>query len=255
MLSVENLSAGYDGAQVLHNVSFTVDKGENIAVIGPNGCGKTTLLRAIINIIPYGGEVFLNGKPVRSIKRKELARSIALLSQITQVYFNYSVYDTVMMGRYAHGTGRLLSEVSSEDRAVVAKALETVHMQEHAKRGVDTLSGGQLQRVFLARTLAQEPEIILLDEPTNHLDLSYQVEFIEFLKSWSSENKKSVVGVLHDINIAARFADKILLMREGRAALFGGTAETLASPVLREVFGMDVSGYMKNALRMWEGIE
>lgn len=254
MIKVKEISAGYGGADVLHDISFSLDPGENLSIIGPNGCGKTTLLRVIAGTIGFSGEVLLNDSSVRSMRKKVLGKKVAMLSQHTQIYFNYTVFEIVMMGRYVHGSGSLLDRPSKFDRLAVETALKRVGMLELKDRDVDTLSGGQLQRVFLAKLLAQDPDVILLDEPTNHLDLSYQVEMIRFLKEWSAKEKKTVIGVLHDINLAMLLSDKVLLMEDGRIKALGKCKEVFSSGALESAYKMDVAGYMLEMLKQWEEI-
>jgi len=251
MLTLTGVSLGYGNGDVVKDVSFTVNKGENLAVIGPNGCGKTTLLKAIAGILPFRGEVTLDGRSTRLMKHREIAANIAMLSQLTGIYFSYSVFDTVMMGRYLHIKDKLLGIPSDSDKALVRQCLEAVDMWEDKDREITKLSGGQLQRVFLARTLAQEPEIILLDEPTNHLDLKYQVELIEYLRDWVTQGRRAVVGVMHDINLAARLGDTLLVMKDGRVQAHGDAHELMTGPLLRDTYGIDVAGYMRESLKVW----
>lgn len=251
ILTLRDVYAGYGGRDIVRGVSLTVDSGERFCILGPNGCGKTTLLRAIAGLLPARGEVLLDGKPIARMKRREIASHVALLSQLSQVYFSYSVFDTVMLGRYLHLRGALRTP-SREDRDCVRRCLETVGLWEAREAMIDTLSGGQLQRVFLARTLAQEPSLILLDEPTNHLDLKYQAELMESLRDWASRGGRAVVGVLHDLNLALGFADRMLLMSQGEAVACGSAREALRPERLQEVFGIDVAAYMKRALARWE---
>ena len=150
------------------------------------------------------------------MKRRDLATRVAVMSQINNVYFSYTVYDTVMLGRYQHMKGRLFGHPSASDKAVVEKCLASTGLLQHRDRQIDELSGGQRQRVFLAHALAQDPEIILLDEPTNHLDVRHQVELIDYLHDWTADGKHSVIGVFHDVNLALRLTDNVLFMREGR---------------------------------------
>ncbi len=252
MITLRNVCAGYDGQDVLHDISFTIEKGESLSIIGPNGCGKTTLLRAMAKLIAFRGEILLEGQPLAGMKRGQLAKRIAMLSQITQAYFNYTVYDTVMMGRYVHTEGGIWSTPAKADLQAVEQALQAVGLTPLANRTVDSLSGGQLQRVFLAKLLAQQPDIILLDEPTNHLDISSQIELVRFLKRWCAQGGRTVIGVLHDINLAMQLSERLLLLHEGRIAALGPGRQIAASPVLREVYGMDIAGFMLQALKYWE---
>ncbi len=254
MITLNNVIAGYNGTEILHSVSFELKNGENLSIIGPNGCGKTTLLRAIAGTLPFTGEVLLDGINIKGLKRKALAKKVAMLSQTTQLYFNYTVFETVMMGRYVHEKNGFLGGESNEDKAAVLSVLETVDMLTLKDREVDTLSGGQLQRVFLAKILAQDPHIILLDEPTNHLDLSYQIELIRFLNTWSKREGKMVIGVLHDINLAMLLTDNVLLMENGCVKAFGKNKDIYASNALMSAYKMDVPRYMLETLRQWENM-
>ena len=247
MLKVEHLTCGYGGAPVVKDLSFEVPAGGRLCILGPNGCGKTTLLRALAGLLPHEGKVTAEGRDLAAMDRRQLARTVALLSQISSVYFSYTVYETVLMGRYAHQTGGAFSGPGPEDRAIALECMERTGVADLRDRQVTELSGGQLQRVFLARTFAQQPRIILLDEPTNHLDLKYQVELVQELKAWAAGEGRCVVGVLHDVNLALDLADLFLLMEEGRARYFGPAAE-FDPATLNRVYQMDVGGYMR-ALR------
>ena len=187
MLKVENLSCGYGTEDIISDISFTANSNEKLCIIGPNGCGKTTLLRALSGVLDYRGNIFINDFELRSLSRKDISRNIALMSQISSVYFSYTVYETVALGRYIHNSKRIFSEESKDDKKIVDECIRAVGLTEMKDKLITELSGGQLQRVFLARVYAQDPEIILLDEPTNHLDLKNQIEFIEYLKLWSSK--------------------------------------------------------------------
>lgn len=253
VLSLSHVSAGYDGVDVVHGINLSVESGECFYILGPNGCGKTTLLRAIAGLLPSRGQITVAGKSLGGMNRREIASRVALLSQISQVYFAYTVYDTVMLGRYLHQKGAFHGP-SKVDRGCVQKCLETVGLWQERERMIDTLSGGQLQRVFLARTLAQEPSLILLDEPTNHLDLKHQTELMVSLREWSRKGNRAVVGVLHDLNLALSFADKMLLMSGGQTAACGAPHDVLAGDLLAAVFGMNVKAYMQQALSRWDTV-
>ncbi|MCL2158179.1 MAG: ABC transporter ATP-binding protein [Oscillospiraceae bacterium] len=254
MLKLTNVSSGYNGTDVVKNISLNVKKNENLSIIGPNGCGKTTLLKAVANLLPFRGEVEIGGTSVRKMKSKEISLKIAMLSQSSGIYFSYSVFDTVMMGRYLHIKDRLLGLPSEQDRSCVMRCLEAVDLAREKDREITQLSGGQLQRVFLARTLAQEPKIILLDEPTNHLDLKYQIELIEYLKEWATKGERAVVGVLHDINLAMRLGDNIMVMKNGEIQACGKTQEVITGSLLKGVYDIDVSHYMRESLKKWENV-
>lgn len=254
MLKLMNVSAGYDGRDVVHEVCAEFFPGQNYCLLGPNGCGKTTLLRAMAGLIPHRGELTLEGKEIGSFKRRDLAARIAVMSQINTVYFPYTVYDTVMLGRYQHMKGRMFSRPSAADREAVERCLQSTGMLEFRDRQIDELSGGQRQRVFLAHTLAQDPEIILLDEPTNHLDVRHQVELIDYLHRWSADGKHSVIGVFHDVNLALRLSPNTLFMKDGRIVRRGDFHQIADAPFLKTVYGMDLAGFMVESLENWKAI-
>lgn len=253
LLTLRGVCVGYGGQDVVHDIGLTADAGDFVCVIGPNGCGKTTLLRAVAGLLPAKGEILICEKAITGMRRRDIAARVALLSQLSHGYFAYTVYDAVMLGRYAHQHATLQGP-SRADREQVRACLETVGLWPLRERGIDTLSGGQLQRVFLARTLAQEPSVILLDEPTNHLDLQYQIALMESLREWSRQPGRAVVGVLHDLNLALSYADRLVLMHEGRVAAQGTPEQVLEPALLMRVFGLDVAAYMKHALTRWEAI-
>ena len=253
MLELKNVSAGYDGIDVIKDISFTLNYGENLCILGPNGCGKTTLIKAIAGLIPSKGEILIDDKNTGRMKRHEVASKVAVMSQLSTIFFSYTVYETVLLGRYLHMKG-VFKGPSEYDKSYVKKCLKAVGLYELRDKQINTLSGGQLQRVYLARTLAQEPSIILLDEPTNHLDLRYQAELLDYLKEWSNEGEHSIVGVLHDLNLAMRLADNFLVLEEGCVKSYGTANKAITNSLLNSVYGMDVVGFMLDSLRKWENI-
>jgi len=201
--------------------------------------------------LPYKGRIEVQGRPFSSMKRREIALNIAMLSQQPSIYFSYSVYDTVMMGRYLHIRGRITGTPTKGDKDVVMRSLEAVDLLAEKDRDITKLSGGQLQRVFLARALAQEPRVILLDEPTNHLDLKCQIEIINYLKKWAADGNRAIVGVLHDINIAMLLSDDMIVMKKGEVMANGKASDIIANGLLDDVYDMNVAEYMRDSLMKW----
>lgn len=250
MLKVRNLYCGYDGKDVIKDFNIDITRGQNVSIVGPNGCGKSTLLKAMVSLIDYKGNIFLDGKEVKSIKRKELAKKVALMSQNSQIYFPYTVYETVALGRYAHIDG-VFARLSKKDEEIILNCLSNVGILDLKDKLINELSGGQLQRVYLARVFAQEPDIILLDEPTNHLDLKCQIEILEHINKWTKENQKTVIGVLHDLNLVQMFSDDVIMLSEGYIVSKGKTKDVLSEDKLKEVYGVDIKKFMINALEKW----
>lgn len=250
MLEVKNIYCGYNGEDVVKNVSFKVSRGENICIVGPNGCGKSTLLKAIANLLSFKGQILLDGKDTKLLKRKELATKVSLMTQSSNILFPYSIYETVALGRYAHLNG-VFSRLSKNDDEIINKSLDKVGILDIKDKLISELSGGQLQRVFLARAFAQDPDVIILDEPTNHLDLRYQIEILDYLKLWAKENNKIVVAVLHDLNLVQNFGDKVLMLKDGTLINNGDTREVLNGRDLEEVYGIDIKSFMLRTLNKW----
>ena len=252
MLEVKKLYSGYEGKDILKDINFTVKNGENLCIVGPNGCGKSTLLKSIANILEYKGSILVDGQEVFSMDRKHFAKKVGLMSQITEIYFPYTIYDTVSLGRYAYSKG-ILSKLSKEDDEIILDSIDKVGLLDIKDKLITELSGGQMKRVFLARVFAQDPDIILLDEPTNHLDFKNQIDLLENLKEWIKTNNKIVVGVLHDLNLVQYFADNVLMLQNGKVVSYGPPQKVLNDPVLDDLYGIDIKGFMLNILKKWEG--
>lgn len=252
MLEVKNLYCNYDNIEVIKNVSFTVNNGQNLCIVGPNGCGKSTLLKSIVNIIDYKGSIKIDNKEVKDLSRKTLATKVALMSQISQIYFSYSIYETVSLGRYAYSNS-ILNSLSKKDKEIIIESIDKVGLLDIKDKSITELSGGQLQRVFLARTFAQDPDIILLDEPTNHLDLKYQIELLKHLSIWAKNNNKIVVAVLHDLNLVHYFSDNVCLMDNGQIISYGKSIDVFKHDILEKVYKVDVVNFMLEVLNKWNG--
>ena len=260
-LELAGVTAGYGQEPVLKNISLSVQEGQRLAVLGRNGSGKTTLLRVIAGLLPCSGRVRICGADMRDLKREELARRVAMMSQFAGASLPYTVEETVRMGRYVHQQAGFLSGMFSgflsgaqeKDREVTDACMRAAGLWEKRNRPVTELSGGQLQRVFLARALAQEPLVMLLDEPTSHMDLKYQTGLVDYLKKWGEETGHTVVGVLHDISLALRLADRFCFLKDGRV-LACGDASVITPELLEETYEMDVVAWMKESAGRMEEI-
>lgn len=235
ILSVNGLMFKYPSHTVLKDVSFSLEKGECVAVLGTNGAGKSTLLKCMNRILkPQKGNVFIGGKEVKRLNPVELAQKIAYVSQNNQC-FRTTVFDTVLIGRKPY----IKWDVSKEDLNIVNMALEILGLEKYALRYTDELSGGEFQKVLIARALAQEPDVLMLDEPTNNLDLKNQIEVIDIIKEIVRNKKISAVVTIHDLNLALRFADKFILLKNGEIFAAGGI-DIMTAENIRHVYSVPV---------------
>jgi len=215
ILEVENLLFRYTKDIVINRISFSVKRGKVIGILGPNGSGKTTLLRAIGGFLPHiEGSIFYNGKDIFSITVKERAKEIAFIPQFVSVPFNFNVEEIVLMGRYPHKSR--FEALNNEDRTALENALRYTELVHKRKQNINSLSGGEVQRVFLAQVISQKARLLLLDEPISHLDLGHKVKFLNLISRMSKEDKITSLIVLHDINLAALYCDEILMLDKGR---------------------------------------
>lgn len=234
MLEIKELRFAPGGVSILDGVSAEIRKGEFVGLVGPNGCGKSSLLKHIYRAYsPKEGAVFISGEDVRKMSSRYFARQASVVAQEHTVEFDMSVGDMVMFGRYAHGS--LWKRDARKDGAVCRKCLERVGLAGCEGRSFASLSGGEKQRVILARALAQECRLIILDEPTNHLDIKYQYRLMEILR----REQATVFSSVHDLNIAAMYCQRILLMKEGRIFAQGSPEEVMTPENIREVFGVN----------------
>ncbi|WP_047869001.1 ABC transporter ATP-binding protein [Nocardiopsis sp. RV163] len=236
-LLVEDLTLGYKDRVVIESLDLTVPPGRITAIVGANACGKSTLLRSMSRLLaPRVGHVLLDGKEVHRLPSKELARTLGLLPQSPIAPEGITVSDLVGRGRHPHQ--RMLSRWSREDDEAVAEALEATRTVDLADRPVDELSGGQRQRVWIAMALAQRTDLLLLDEPTTFLDVSHQVEVLDLLTDLNRSLGTTIVLVLHDLNLAARYADHLIALASGRLHAAGAPEEVLTPETVHAVFGL-----------------
>ncbi|MFK3939259.1 ABC transporter ATP-binding protein [Alkalihalobacillus sp. NPDC078783] len=237
-LQAEQISAGYDDKIILNEINVSIPHGKINVIIGANACGKSTLLKTMARLLkPSDGMVTLDGKSVASFSPKQFARVIGMLPQSPTVPEGITVADLVGRGRYPHQS--LLGTWSKKDYAAVAEAMDMMNITELANRSIDELSGGQRQRVWIAMALAQQTDILFLDEPTTFLDITYQVEILDLLTDLNQKHGTTIVMVLHDINLTARYADYIFALRKGQLIAEGAPTHVITSESVKEIYGLD----------------
>lgn len=235
MLNVESLSVSYGPRAVLHEVSFTVERGEALGLIGPNGAGKSTLIRAVSGVLPArAGRVLVDGRDLSGMAASDLARHVAVVPQARSLPPAFTALETVLLGRtpYLNWFG----QISQHDEEIARDAMQRTDTLALAERRVSELSGGEQQRVLLARALAQSTPILLLDEPTSNLDLQYQLSLLEQVRRLAKQDQLCVVMVLHDLNLVARYCDQVALLVDGRITQIGSVDAVLTANVLSQAY-------------------
>jgi iron complex transport system ATP-binding protein len=234
-VETRNLSLAYDSQVIIEKLSTTITTGEITALVGPNGCGKSTLLRGLARLLkPQTGEVLLDGKAIHSLPTKELAKQLGILPQGPTAPEGLTVYELVAQGRYPHQG--FFQQWTLEDERVTQEAIAITNMIEFADRPLDTLSGGQRQRAWIAMTLAQKTPILLLDEPTTYLDIGYQLEVMELIEQLNQERAMTILLVLHDLNQAARYSQRMIVLNQGVVVADGPPQAVLTQQLLASVF-------------------
>ncbi len=251
LLEIKGISVKIEDRQIVDNVSFEVKEHDIFMVMGPNGAGKTTLFKAIMGVMPHGGKVLLDGIDIETFKAKELAKKIGVLTQKHQLQFAHTVYDVVSLGRYSYQSG-IFSKLTEEDKDKIEEALNLTGIEGIRDQSVLTLSGGELQRAFLAQLFAQDPQILILDEPASHLDLQYQIAVFDLLVKWVREKNRTVIASVHDLNTVYSYGTRALLMNQGRVHVQGPVDQVLERENLKSVYNVDVAEWMKSLLKHWK---
>ncbi|GIN13755.1 iron-dicitrate ABC transporter ATP-binding protein [Shouchella clausii] len=234
----EQIRAGYDQKTILNEISLVIPNNRISVIIGANACGKSTLLKTMARLLrPTSGNVTLDGKAINKMPPKQLAKVLGILPQSPIVPEGISVADLVGRGRFPHQS--LLKGWTKKDNEAVAEAMEMMNITELANRHIDELSGGQRQRVWIAMALAQQTDILFLDEPTTFLDITYQVEILDMLTDLNRKHGTTIVMVLHDINLSARYADYLFALRQGELIAEGDPSKVITSELVKDVFGLD----------------
>jgi len=239
-LKIQGLNFRYNDRLVLEDINLEVEEGEILTLLGPNGSGKTTLLRCIVRILnPERGCIFIDEKQISKMKREQLARKIGYVPQSESSSFPVTVFDTVLMGRKPY----LSWNPTFKDFRIVSEVLHLLGLEEFALRDLNELSGGEKQKVLIARTIAQGPEIMLLDEPTSSLDLKHQLEVLEVVRSLAKEKGISVIMAMHDLNLASRYSDKLVMLKNGKIFSIGTPEKVVTSENIKSVYGVEATVY------------
>ena len=248
ILEVRDLHVGINNKEIVHGLSFAIPEGKVTAIIGPNGCGKSTTLKALARIWKYTGAINFRGKDLRSFSQKEFARSLAILTQSPQAPTDLTVSDLVDMGRFPYRS--FLGRATKEDAEYVEWALEQTNMLALRHRLLSTLSGGERQRAWIAMALAQNPQVLLLDEPTTYLDICHQLEIMQLLERLNRELGLTVVMVLHDLNHTLQYTQHVLVIKDGMLVQEGKPKEVVTQKLLQEVYRVEAEEFTcKNDLR------
>jgi len=235
ILTIRDVVSGYGEKMIVKGISFSVGKGEFLGIIGPNGAGKSTLLNTVSRVIhPRSGNVSLDGRDIYNMPLKEFAKSVAFVTQGTVVAFAFTALEIALMGRSPYL--RLFQDESRRDIDIVRRALTVTDCGDFINRPIDQLSAGERQRIFIAKALAQEPRLILLDEPTAHLDITHQVGILDLIKRLNRELGLTVIMVLHDLNLASEYCQRLILINDGRIHKMGRPEEVLNYDVIEEVY-------------------
>ena len=248
IIKAQNICVSINDKEIVHNLSLEIPEGKVTAIIGPNGCGKSTTLKALSRILPYKGSVSFKGQEMNALSQREFAKCLAILTQSPQAPADLTVNDLVEMGRFPHRS--FLGRAGKDDKEHVEWALEQTGVKEMRYRLLNTLSGGERQRAWIAMALAQRPEVLLLDEPTTYLDICHQLEIMQLITRLNQELGLTVVMVVHDLNHAIMYADHVVVVKAGQLVTSGAPREIITAELLAEVFKVKADEFtLSNDLR------
>ena len=241
ILTADNLTVSYGKLKVVDDVSFSVDEGQWLVLAGPNGAGKSTIVNAISGETGYSGRISFKGNDMALMRSRELAGCVGVLTQNHAVGYDFTVEEVVELGRYSH-----------KKTGSVYDACRLVGLEDKMEQSVLTLSGGELQRTFLAQLIVQDPAVMILDEPSNHLDPVYQKQVFEIIKGWLKTPGRAVISVIHDLSLAKAYSSHSMLLRSGRCLDIGETEKVLSKENLIKAYDMDVYNWLRDMLKQWD---
>ena len=250
LLELRNVTVKYGDRAVLSDVSLELNSGDWLMIVGPNGAGKSTLISAVSGTAPYTGEILIGGTDRTVMKARDIARCVGTLTQSHSVGYSFSVRELVGLGRYPYRKG-IIGGKGEDDEMMVDEAIREVGLGELADRSLLTLSGGELQRAFIAQLFAQDPNVLMLDEPTNNLDLVYQKEIFDLLKEWVSKKDRAILSVVHDLGLAKAYGTKALLLSGGTAAAYGDMEDVFSDDMISGTYGLDIRQWMSKLYSHW----
>lgn len=248
ILEIKELTVKIAGYTLVDHVTFNLKEGERFLIVGPNGAGKSTIIKAISQSIPYSGKILFKGEDLAKMRKNQIARNIGVLSQHHSVNYSFTVEEIVELGRFSYRKEKSLRKVEKE---IIQEALEITGMIEKRKQSVLTLSGGEIQRTFLAQLFAQNPQILILDEPTNYLDIQYQEQIFCVIDEWITSKNKAVLAVVHDLSLASYFGTEFLLMNQGKAVSCGRKEKVMIPERLNQVYEMNVGSWLHTLYQHW----
>lgn len=248
LLKVNNLTVKIQGYTLVDNVNFEIKEKDKFLILGPNGAGKSTIIKGISQSIFYKGNVLYYGQDVTKMSKKQIARHIGVLSQYHPLNYAFTVEEIVEIGRYPY---RKDKNISKEEKDYVHEALEMTGMIEKRRQSVLTLSGGEIQRTFLAQLFAQNPNLLILDEPTNYLDIQYQEQMFSLIQEWIKRKNRAVLAVIHDLSLATYFGNSFLLLNQGKSVAYGKKGDVIFSEQINVVYEMNVERWIRNLYENW----